>query len=178
MIPNLVEAQRFLDLLEKDGIFHFQLAHEAPTIPPSSPPRVLHGRLVEVQDELSRLNGLGMAVWVQINAGTGRKNEDIDRVRAYFVDQDDGGSDLLFGSPYPADIIVESSPGKHHGYWRTSTAPLDQYPARMRALANHFKGDRTVCHLARVMRLPGFIHHKNEPVLSRIVIVGEGVGNA
>ena len=168
LTPDLVEAQRFLDAIEDDGIFHFQLAHESPMGSPL-PARIRHGRFVDVQDELTHLNIAGMAIWVQINSGTGRKNQDINRIRAYFVDQDDGGSELLFKSPFPADIIVESSPGKHHGYWLTAGAPLEPYVARMQALADRFKGDRAICNLGRVMRLPGFLHHKNEPFLSHVV---------
>lgn len=37
------------------------------------------------------------------------------------------------------------------------------------ALANKFGGDPSVCDLPRVMRLPGFIHQKRAPFLSRII---------
>lgn len=173
--PDLKEAQRFLDLLEPGGSFWFQTAREPKTEDGNTMARVLHGTLAQVGDELVRLNQNGCAVWVQINDGTGRKNTDITRIRAYFVDQDHGSSELLFNSVHPADIIVESSPGKFHGYWLTGDAPLTQYADRMHALADKFEGDHSVCHLARVMRLPGFFHLKDEPFMSRIVKIREGL---
>lgn len=173
--PDLNVAQRFLDFLQHRGSFWFQTAIEPKPKVGNASPRVLQGTLDQVGDQLVRLNETGSAVWVQINAGTGRKNADIDRIRAYFVDQDHGSTELLFNSVHPADIIVESSPGKFHGYWRTGDAPLAQYADRMHALADKFDGDHSVCHLARVMRLPGFFHHKDEPFMTRIVKIREGL---
>ena len=173
--PDLKEAQRFLDLLGRGGSFWFQTAREPKPEDENTMPRVLYGTLAQVGDQLVRLNQNGSAVWVQINAGTGRKNTDITRIRAYFVDQDNGSSKLLFNSAHPTDIIVESSPGNFHGYWRTGDAPLGQYADRMHAMADKFDGDHNVCHLARVMRLPGFFHHKDEPFMSRIVKIREGL---
>ena len=171
--PDLNEAQHFLDFLERAGHFWFQTAREPKPEDGNTLPRVLQGTLAQVGDQLVKLNQTGSAVWVQINAGTGRKNTDINRIRAYFVDQDHGSTELLFNSAHPANIIVESSPGKFHGYWRTGDAPLAKYADRMHALADKFDGDHSVCHLARVMRLPGFFHHKDQPFMSRIVKNGE-----
>lgn len=173
--PNLKEAQQFLDLLEPNGNFWYQTALEPKPDDGNARPRVLQGTFAKVGDELARLNSTGSAVWVQINAGTGRKNADVNRIRAYFVDQDKGFTELLFNSAVPADIIVESSPGKFHGYWLARHAPLDKYANRMHALADKFNGDHSVCHLARVMRLPGFYHRKGEPYRSRIHEVRKGL---
>lgn len=107
--PDLKEAQRFLDFLERGGDFWFQTAREPKPEDGNASPRVLQGTLAQVGDQLVRLNQTGSAVWVQINAGTGRKNTDITRIRAYFVDQDHGSSELLFNSVHPTDIIVEYS---------------------------------------------------------------------
>ena len=156
--PDLKEAQRFLDFLERGGDFWFQTAREPKPENGNTSPHVLQGTLAQVGNQLIKLNQTSSAVWAQINAGTGRKNTNITRIRAYFVDQDHGSTELLFNSVHPADIIVESSPGKFHGYWLTGDAPLAQYADRMHALADKFEGDHSVCHLARVMRLPGFFH--------------------
>ena len=173
--PDLKLAQRFLDLLELDGKFWFQTALEPKPESGNASPRVLNGTLAQVGKELVRLNQNGSAVWVQINAGTGRKDADVSRIRAYFVDQDKGSTELLFTSAQPADILVESSPGKFHGYWLTGDAPLESFAMRMHALADKFDGDHSICNLGRVMRLPGFIHHKGEPFISRIAKIREGL---
>lgn len=168
-----MEADRFLDLLEPGGRFWFQTQLEPRSA--GNKPRVLHGTFAQCSKELTQLNLDGSAVWVQINAGTGRRDADVNRIRAYFVDQDHGSSELLFESPHPADVIVESSPGKHHGYWLTGNTPVDLFVPRMQVLADRFDGDRSICNLGRVMRLPGFIHRKNDPFKSRIVRVREGI---
>lgn len=175
LTPDLKEAQRFLDLLELGGNFWFQTALEPKPDDGNAHARAMQGTLAQVGDQLVKLNQGGSAVWVQINAGTGRANRDINRVRSYFVDQDRGSTELLFDSALPADIIVESSPGKFHGYWLTGNAPLESFGARMHMLADKFNGDHSICHLARVMRLPGFFHRKGDPFMSRIVKIKGGL---
>ena len=173
--PDLGEAARFMNYLEPGGDFWFQSATE-PKVENEKPrARVLDGTLARHSKDLVQINQTGSAVWVQINAGTGRSNTDVNRIRAYFVDLDNVPGDALFASPVPADIIVESSPGKFHGYWLTNGAPLDKFTSRMHALADKFGGDHSICHLGRVMRLPGFFHLKEKPFMSRIVKVREGL---
>jgi len=174
LTPDLKEATRFMNTLEPGGHFWFQTATE-PKPKAGGSAKVLHGTLDDVATELVRLNQSGSAVWVQINAGTGRSNANVDRIRAYFVDLDKVPGDALFASAHPTDMIVESSPGKYHGYWLTKDAPLDQFKPRMLALADKFGGDTSICHLARVMRLPGFFHLKNDPFMTRIVKVRKGL---
>jgi hypothetical protein len=173
--PDLTEATRFLNYLEPGGEFWFQTATEPKAKDARGSARVLSGTLDKCGATLSQLNQSGSAVWVQINAGSGRKDTDVNRIRAYFVDLDHVPGDALFASPVPADIIVESSPGKFHGYWLTSGAPLDSYVIRLHALADKFGGDHNVCNLGRVMRLPGFYHLKNSPFMARIVKIREGL---
>jgi Protein of unknown function (DUF3987)/RepB DNA-primase N-terminal domain len=66
-------------------------------------------------------------------------------------------------------IVVESSRGHFHVYWRVSDVELDQFADLQKALAARFGGDPAVCDLPRVMRLPGFYHCKGEPRLVTIV---------
>lgn len=174
--PNRAEAQRFLDLLERGGDFWFQTAIEPkPKVKGARGAKVLHGTLNDCWDELVKLNAMKRAVWVQINAGTGRLDAEVTRVRGYFVDIDKGDGNDLLNSPVPSDIILETSPGKYHGYWLTGDCPLDQFRPRQLILAEKFGGDVTVCNLGRVMRLPGLLHQKEEPFLSRIFRIRAGL---
>ena len=174
LTPDLEQAQRFLDLLEPGGQFWFQTQIE-PNPTGRGAPRVLSGTLAQVASQLVALNRAGSAVWVQINAGTGRKDADVVRVRSYFVDLDHASPEPLFASPALTDILIESSPGKYHGYWLAGNVPLDQFTARQHLLADRFGGDHAVCNLGRVMRLPGFIHQKGTPFLSHIVQIRAGL---
>jgi hypothetical protein len=172
MIPNLDEARRFLNLLDPGGEFHFQTQLEGSS-QAKSQPRILFGTFEKCAAELVRLNNSGSAVWVQINKGTGRKSKDITSIRAYFIDRDLPSDEPLTTLTAPPDIVVETSPGKFHGYWLTDDAPLGEFKSRQQALAAHLGGDPAVCDLSRVMRLPGFVHRKGEPFVARIVHIRE-----
>lgn len=172
LAANRADAQRFLDALDPNGHFWFQVAQEA--VGSNIRSHVLDGSLDQVWEKLVQLNAEGAAIWVQINAATGRKNTDVTRVRAYFVDLDGADPTDLLAPESGADILVATSPGKYHGYWLAGDVPLDEFKARQQALAVRFGGDRSVCNLGRVMRLPGLYHHKREPFLTRVVQMKEG----
>lgn len=173
LTPDLVMTERFLDLLEHQGKFHFQTVLEyGPN--KGGAPKVLFGTLNQRADKLIELNMQRHAVWVQINSGTGRKATDITAVRSYFVDNDNQVAHHA-GIEYDADIVVETSPGKFHYYWLTANVPLDQFKSRQNSLRIRLNGDPRAVDLSRVMRLPGFYHMKGVPFMSRIVYVREGL---
>lgn len=165
--PNPDLAQQFVDILEPGGAFVFQFVPERSGC--TVQPHVVIGTLAKVWPQIDRANQAGAAVFVQINAGTGRLDKDITGIRAYFVDLDGANPTPLLDRSSGADVIVNTSPGKYHGYWLTASAPLNEFKPRQQALARHFNGDLSVCNPARVMRLPGTIHWKSEPFLANIV---------
>jgi hypothetical protein len=71
----------------------------------------------------------------------------------------------------PPSIVVESSPGKRHFYWRIDNCPLEAFAGAQKALAAALGTDPAVCDLPRVMRLPGFWHRKGKPFMTRLVSV-------
>src|SRR5208337_3041529 len=175
--PDKAEAARFLSLLDAHATFFtFQtfddvvLENNKKRKDPKLL-RALRGSLDECWDEIVRLNERGAGVFVTVNEtdGKGRKGENIVRVRALFVDLDGAPSEpLLQHDPKPT-IVVESSPGRFHGYWPIGGVGLEDFGGLQRALAGRLGGDPAVCDLSRVMRLPGFVHRKGEPFLTRIV---------
>jgi hypothetical protein len=165
--PDHDAAERFLDLLEPNGTFWFQTAAEA--LDSRAHASNFSGKLSELWERLVDMNLNGAAIWVQINAGTGRKDSDVTDVRAYFVDLDGADASELLSESAHTDILVESSRGKYHGYWLAGGVPLDQFKQRQLALAARFGGDTTVCNLGRVMRLPGLYHHKATPFRTRLI---------
>jgi Primase C terminal 2 (PriCT-2)/RepB DNA-primase N-terminal domain len=191
--PDRKQAERFLALLGGGtGLFSFQTfddngerskAHAAVNAlrkkqgkrPLPSPfARVLHGTLSQHWNELCRLNARGAGVYVTVNEtdGKGRKAENIVRVRALFVDLD--GAPLPQHGPKP-HIVVETSPGHWHAYWRVNDVALDQFAGKQRALIALHSGDPVVCDLPRVMRLPGFYHCKGKPRLVRVVSTSDAL---
>ena len=105
--------------------------------------------------------------------GSGRKSENVRRVRAVWQEDDDA-----FDGQFPLDpsIVVESSPGKYHRYWLVA----DDWPADERSRADFaavqermvesYDSDKNAKDISRVLRLPGFLHRKTKtPHLVHIV---------
>ena len=181
LVPDLVEAARFLEHLAPHGGVTFQTFGDAKRgrqlvsvrrCPPGSD-------LAPVLANLTALNERGAGVFVMVQATDGgRRATDVHTVRALFVDLDDvnPARDLAAFGLAPS-LVVESSPGKHHVYWTIDDLvdewPLAECVPALQRLAFAFGGDPAVCDLARVLRMPGFVHRKGEPFVSRIVAQGQ-----
>lgn len=133
---------------------------------------IFHGSLQAVAHRLENLNEAGAGVFLAVNVtdGTGRAKEKITDLRALFVDADNekSGAALLPSDPrllLPPDIVVESSPGNFHLYWLLKPGEdRDLFTRAQVALAKHLGTDPQVKDLARVLRVPGFLHRKENPV--------------
>jgi hypothetical protein len=177
LIPDLAQSTAFLDFLEPGGLFTFQTFADRPAL--SIYPSVMHGTLDEHAAELMSLNQRGAGIFVMDNAGDGvirpgaktcRTQANVTRVRALFVDLDGAPLEPVTTFEEPPDLVVETSPGRWHAYWQVDDCELDEFSHLQQCLAAEFEGDRSVCDLPRVMRLPGFWHVKSEtPFLSHLV---------
>jgi P4 family phage/plasmid primase-like protien len=138
--------------------------------------RVLHGTLDEHFSVLKDLNSMGAGVFVCINKtdGRGRKTENIQSVRACFLDLDGASIDPVLHHELEPSMIVETSKGRYHAYWLCSDMPLEDFSKMQRDIAKKFGGDPAVIDPPRVMRIPGFFHQKQkadgqaEPFMTRI----------
>ena len=150
--------------------FTFQTFDDSPR-KSASLSRILHGTFREHAATLAALNEKGAGVFIMVNAGDGRGRKacNVRQVRALFVDLDGSPLAPVQAAALPPHCIVESSPGRWHAYWRVMDCPLDRFTPMQQALAALFDGDRKVCDLSRVMRLPGFEHRKGEPFTTRLV---------
>lgn len=171
MVPaplNLADAAAFLTALGgPDAAFTFQTFDDTPA-KRRFLTRVLHGRFRDCRTRLANLNaaGAGIFVTVQETNGRGRRTADIVRVRAVFVDCDVG--ELACG-PDPASSIVVWSPRGPHCYWLlTDAVPFAQFRDAQRRLARKYGTDPAVSDLARVMRVPGFVHARATPTVVRL----------
>jgi hypothetical protein len=173
--PDRTQAKAFLAVLDPAGTrFTFQTFDDRGGKNPTLV-RIIHGSLAAHWNTLAQLNAQGAGIYVTVNETNlrGRKAADIVRVRCLFVDLD--GAPLPCSGP-PRHLVVETSAGHWHVYWRVKDVALDEFADKQRALIALHGGDPVVCDLPRVMRLPGFFHCKREPQLVRIVSATEAPG--
>lgn len=134
--------------------------------------RILHN---PIPNQLHALNARCAGVYFMVNEGDGlgRKNVNVRRVRAFFADFD--GGPLPAQWPIEPSFIIETSPGRFHVYWLLvddADYPLDNglFNRMQEAIARVVKSQPNDCKsLARVMRMPGFVHWKKKPFISRII---------
>ena len=188
---DLDQARRFLDLLDPRGVFTFQTYSDRKelkievrdaqggvrSIDPFA--RVHHGTLDQHAQLFIKWNQQGAGVFVMINEGDGvvhegektcRVTANVMRVRALFGDLDGAPIQPVLTGPLPPDWVVQSSPGRWHAYCKVANCPLNEFSAAQLALAARFGGDASVKDLPRVMRLPGFLHQKTTPFMSKLYL--------
>lgn len=168
---DLAAAARFLAALSPDTHYTFQTFDDAKR-GRNGMTRVLHGTLAAQSRRLVALNDKGAGVFVMVNRGdgNGRRANNVTGCRALFLDLDGSPIEPVLAAPIPPRITVESSPGRWHAYWPVADLPPEQFTAAQKALAGMFAGDPKVHDKPRVMRLPGFLHRKGDPFLSRLVV--------
>jgi RepB DNA-primase N-terminal domain len=113
---------------------------------------------------LYELGGAGVYVTINETDLTGRKRENIKRIRAIWQEDDDG-----HGGPFPLEpsVVVESSPQHFHRYWLTADGwPADEqgradFAAVMERMVTSYGCDKNAKDLSRVLRVPGFLHRKD-----------------
>lgn len=178
----LFETRRFIENLCGDSRPTFQTFDDAikddgKKRKDPSLSRILQGLNDENLAELKRLNGLQSGIFIMVNEGDGiwRSNNSVRRVRAVFLDLDGASLEAVLESGLQPHMTVESSPGRYHVYWLVDDCSLEQFKQIQRQLALRFNGDQSVTDLCRVMRLPGFVHHKdrNNPFTTRLLAVND-----
>lgn len=132
-------------------------------------PTIRHEPLHQQLPQLTRDNQRGMGIYLMVNDGNGlgRRTENVTRPTSHFIDLD--GQPLPQRWPLDPTIIIQTSPGRYHAYWTITDAPLNTWTHAQQHIATHYHADPVVHDLPRVMRLPGFHHHKtNTPTIIQI----------
>lgn len=135
--------------------------------------QVVHGTVAEVGPFLRAMQAKGHGVFWTANRTnlTGRELADVVGVRCVWLDIDTPGRDIApICAALQPHCVVESSPGKHHLYWRVDDLSVTDAQAMLRALRLQWDGDKGATGVNRVLRLPGFYHLKSTtPHVTRIV---------
>lgn len=131
----------------------------------------LKGTTNELWTTLADYNTKGWGVFCTINEmdSQGYELSNVKSVRAHFADLDNTlTSHAMYERAIQAGacIAVQSSANKYHVYWFTTPyKDNDRFTAMQRKLVQVYDADKQIIDATRVMRVPGFYHHKGEPQL-------------
>ena len=168
IVQDFNQASAFTNALG-GGVFDFRAIHDQRKDIPAIPFR---GTLDECWGSIVNYNNQGYGCFAVVNQldGNGRELTNVQSVRAHFVDLDNLNAMINMQrasqwQPAPA-FAVQSSPNKAHVYWPVQPyCDNDRFTLVQRKLVQFFDGDPRIIDATRVMRLPGTLHQKAEPVL-------------
>jgi len=112
-------------------------------------------------------NQKNRGIYFVVNAG-GHEDNDITRINAQFMECDDASIEEQWARiqafPLEPSIVVKTRKSLHT-YWLVRDASVASFRRVQRELVAHFDGDKSCVNESRVLRLPGFNHCKQEPVM-------------
>jgi hypothetical protein len=177
LAPDRAQAEAYLKVLDPTAkAFTFQTFIDSKRAKAKgeggSITRVLNGSLDEHWQRLVQLNRAGAGIFVTVNATDrkGRRLNNITAVRGVWREADEAGLPDL---PLDPTMIVESSPGKHHEYILTDAPIADapEFAEVMTEMVDTYGSDHRAKDRARVLRLPGFYHLKDEKPPTMVQLV-------
>jgi len=175
MTINLEEPRRFVSILagDPDAVCTWQTFDDDQDRKDPTLARIFHGRLIDVAPALIELNTRRAGVFICVNQTDlrGRSAKNIVGLRALFVDNDNGAT--LTPAVKPS-IRVGTAHGEHL-YWLLEDGELTaKAKPALSAMARHLGTDPKVADVARVLRVPGFLHCKGEPVPIQLLETNPG----
>lgn len=121
-----------------------------------------YGSYEEFSPRLKELNRRGAGIFITVNEsdGTGRKIENITRIRAVWAEFDGVQVDHQ-NLVLPPSMVVQSCHGAHIYWVLKGAVTKEQCREAVKALAFRLSGDPKVHDPSRVLRAPGFFHLKD-----------------
>jgi hypothetical protein len=164
---NFDKASKFLkELDDKANKFVFQTYADKDD--PKIIPKILHGSLYELMNQLRIINLGGSSVCVMVNESNGKRTKkDVTRVRALALDFD--GIETPDFDLQPS-IKVKTCRGEHV-YWLMNNCDFEQYELLQSAMIEKYGADKVAKGIQHVLRVPGFYHQKikDKPFLIDLV---------
>ena len=125
------------------------------------------GRFSTMEQTLKDHNEQGHGIFFVVNSG-GQSDAEITRINAQFVESDtlsfEEMQKRIDGFPLPPSMIIKTRKSLHT-YWFVKDAEVSRFRPIQKALVDYFDGDSNCVNESRVLRLPGFYHCKEEPVM-------------
>ena len=130
------------------------------------------GKFSTMEEMLRNHNAMNRGVFFTVNYG-GHNDADITRINAQFVEMDHATFEeqrrRIDAFPLPPSMIIKTRKSLHT-YWFVRGGEVSRFRAIQKQLIRHFEGDPMCVNESRVMRLPGFYHCKQEPVMVECVL--------
>ena len=124
-----------------------------------------------LMDTLKKHNGQNRGIYFVVNYG-GHEDAEISRINAQFMECDELSLDEQLNQieafPLEPSLIIKTRKSLHT-YWLIKDGDVAAFRRVQKRLAVQFHGDKTCVNESRVLRLPGFYHCKEEPVLVECV---------
>ena len=121
----------------------------------------------DLMPTLRKHNEKNRGIYFVINFG-GHEDVEITRINAQFMECDDLSLEeqlkQIEAFPLEPSFIVKTRKSLHT-YWLMRDAKVEKFRQIQKGLAEKFGGDRACVNESRVLRLPGFYHCKEEPVM-------------
>ena len=125
------------------------------------------GKIAAVADTLHKHNEKHRGIYFVVNFG-GHEDTEITRINAQFMECDELSLEeqlrQIEAFPLEPSLIVKTRKSLHT-YWLIKDGDVAAFRRVQKRLAAQFHGDKTCVNESRVLRLPGFYHCKEEPVM-------------
>ena len=120
-----------------------------------------------LMDTLKKHNEKNRGIYFVVNFG-GHEDSEITRINAQFMECDELSLDeqlkQIEAFPLEPSLIVKTRKSLHT-YWLIKDGDVTAFRRVQKRLVAQFHGDRSCVNESRVLRLPGFYHCKEEPVM-------------
>ena len=130
------------------------------------------GKFSTIEDTLRTHNAMNRGVFFTVNFG-GHNDADITRINAQFVEMDHASFEeqqkRIDAFPLPPSMIIKTRKSLHT-YWFVRDGDVSLFRNIQKQLVKHFDGDPMCVNESRVMRLPGFYHCKQDPVMVECIL--------
>ena len=125
------------------------------------------GKFATIEETLAKHNEMERGIFYVVNTG-GQDDASITRINAQFVEMDDLSFEeqqaMIDAFPLAPSMIIKTRKSLHT-YWFMKDAKVELFRPIQKQLVKHFHGDPMCINESRVMRLPGYNHCKEDPVL-------------
>jgi hypothetical protein len=119
--------------------------------------------------DAKRYNDDGYGIFYTPNSfNAARRIDCLVRINYWYIDIDkvdkSEAMEEIMNCPAIPSFVVETKSG-FHCYWEAIDATIQNFNEIEERLIHHFKADKQVKDIPRLLRVPGYYHHKGEPFL-------------